>query len=352
MKKKIALIIGITGQDGSYLAEFLLKKKYIVYGMVRRSSMPNTQRIDHILAPDRFLELKPGKIRREYGDLSNSSQIQNLIQKIKPDEIYNLGAQSHVAVSFEIPEYTSDVVGLGTLRVLEAIKNIKPNIKFLQASSSEMFGNSKLKKQDEKTPFNPSSPYATAKVMGYWTTKNYRANHNIFASNVIMFNHESPRRGVNFVTKKIVRALCEIKTNKKKVLFLGNINAVRDWGYAKEYCEMLWKILQQRKPDDFVISTNKKCSVRKFAEEVGKELGFHIIWKGKKEKEVGIDKKTNRIIIKIDKVFYRPNDVNYLLGDSTKARRVLKWKPKTSLKELIKIMVSRELYLLSKNRFY
>ena len=351
-KRKIALIIGVTGQDGSYLAELLIKKNYIVHGMVRRSSMPNTQRIDHILAKSRFEETKENKLRREYGDLSSSGQIQNLIRRIKPVEIYNLGAQSHVRVSFDVPEYTYDIVGIGPLRILEAIKSINPKIKYLQASSSEMFGNSKDKLQNENTSFNPGSPYASAKTLGYWTTKNYRDNFKIFASNSIMFNHESPRRGINFVTKKIVRRLCEIRNNKKGFLYLGNLNARRDWGYAKEYSEMMWKILQLKKPDDFVISTKENCSVRQFVEKVGKELQFKIIWRGKKEKEVGIDKKTNKIIVKIDTEFYRPNDIMSLLGDSSKAKRVLKWKPKTSLKKLIQIMIKTELTLIKQNRLY
>lgn len=351
-KRKVALIIGVTGQDGSYLAEFLLKKNYIVYGMVRRSSMPNTQRIDHILAQSRFEETSQNKIRREYGDLSSSAQIQNLIRRIKPDEVYNLGAQSHVRVSFDVPEYTYDIVGLGPLRILEAIKTINPKIKYLQASSSEMFGNSKEKIQNENTPFNPGSPYASAKTLGYWTTKNYRDNFKIFASNSIMFNHESPRRGINFVTKKIVRRLCEIKKNKKGTLYLGNLDARRDWGYAKEYSEIMWKILQLKKPDDFVISTKENCSVRKFVEKVGHELGFKIAWKGKKDKEIGIDKNTNKIIVKIDTEFYRPNDIMSLLGDSSKAKRILKWKSKTSLEELIKIMIKTELFLIKQKRLY
>ena len=351
-KRKVALIIGVTGQDGSYLAEFLLKKKYTVYGMVRRSSMPNTQRIDHILAKSRFEETGKNKIRREYGDLSSSTQILNLIKRIKPDEIYNLGAQSHVRVSFDVPEYTYDIVGIGPLRILEAIKTINPKIKYLQASSSEMFGNSKHKTQNENTPFNPGSPYASAKTLGYWTAKNYRDNFKIFASNSIMFNHESPRRGINFVTKKIVRSLCEIKKNNKGILYLGNLNARRDWGYAKEYSEMMWKILQLKKPDDFVISTKESCSVRKFVEKVARELNFQIIWKGKKEKEIGIDKKTKKIIVKIDPEFYRPNDIMSLLGDSSKAKKILKWKPQTSLQQLIKIMIKKEQSLIRQNRLY
>ena len=350
-KKKVALIIGITGQDGSYLAELLLKKNYTVHGMVRRSSMPNTQRIDHILATSQDEEFGKKKILKEYGDLSTSSHIQNLIKRIKPDEIYNLGAQSHVKVSFAVPEYTYDIVGVGPLRVLEAIKNIKLNIKYLQASSSEMFGNSSETFQNENTPFNPVSPYASAKTLGYWTTKNYRDNFKIFASNAIMFNHESPRRGINFVTKKIVRGLCEIKKNKKKILYLGNLEAKRDWGYAKEYCEVMWKILQLKKPDDFVVATGSNYSVREFVEKVGKELKFDIIWKGKKYKEVGIDKKTNKILIKVDPDFYRPSDIN-LLGDSSKAKKILKWKPKTSIEKLIKVMIKKELSLIEQNKLY
>ena len=351
-KKKIALIIGVTGQDGSYLAELLLKKNYIVHGMVRRSSMPNTQRIDHLLASSQNQELAKKKIRREYGDLSSSAQIQNLIKKIKPDEVYNLGAQSHVRVSFEVPEYTYDIVGVGPLRVLEAIKNIKPNTKYLQASSSEMFGNSKENFQNENTPFNPESPYASAKTLGYWTTKNYRNNFKIFASNAIMFNHESPRRGINFVTKKIVRGLCEIKKNKRKILYLGNLNAKRDWGYAKEYCEVMWRILQLKKPDDFVISTEISYSVREFVEKVARELKFDIIWKGKKEKEIGIDRKTNKILVKIDPYFYRPNDIENLLGDSSKAKKILKWRPKTLATKLIKVMIKKELSLVNQGILY
>ena len=350
-KKKVALIIGITGQDGSYLAELLLKKNYIVHGMVRRSSMPNTQRIDHILATSQDEEFGKKKILKEYGDLSTSSHIQNLIKRIKPDEIYNLGAQSHVKVSFAVPEYTYDIVGIGPLRVLDAIKNIKLNIKYLQASSSEMFGNSSETFQNENTPFNPVSPYASAKTLGYWTTKNYRDNFKIFASNAIMFNHESPRRGINFVTKKIVRGLCEIKKNKKRILYLGNLEAKRDWGYAKEYCEVMWKILQLKKPDDFVVATGSNYSVREFVEKVGKELKFDIIWKGKKYKEVGIDKKTNKILIKVDPDFYRPSDIN-LLGDSSKAKKILKWKSKTSIEKLIKVMIKKELSLIEQNKLY
>ena len=352
MAKKKALIIGITGQDGSYLAEFLLKKNYIVHGMVRRSSMPNTQRIDHILSTSRDDESSNKKVIREYGDLSSSENIQNIIRRIKPDEIYNLGAQSHVKVSFEIPEYTYDIVGVGPLRVLEAIKNIKPKIKYLQASSSEMFGNSKKKVQDENTEFNPESPYASAKTLGYWTTRNYRDNFNIFATNVIMFNHESPRRGLNFVTKKIVRGLIEVKKKKRKFLYLGNLNAKRDWGYAREYCEVMWRMLQLKKPDDFVIATNTHYSVRDFVEATGKELNFNIVWKGKGTKEIGVDKKTNKTIIKIDPYYFRPKDVQSLLGNANKLFKAIKWKPKTSFRQLVKIMVQKEIELIENHKVY
>tara|TARA_B100001057_G_C22847543_1_gene949665 strand:+ start:1865 stop:2923 length:1059 start_codon:yes stop_codon:yes gene_type:complete len=352
MPKKKALIIGITGQDGSYLAEILLNKNYIVHGMVRRSSMPNTQRIDHILPTSRDNEKLNQKVIREYGDLSSSGQIQNLIKRVKPDEIYNLGAQSHVRVSFEIPEYTYDIVGIGPLRVLEAIKNIKPNTKYIQASSSEMFGNSKKNLQDEETKFKPESPYASAKTLGYWTTKNYRDNFKIFASNAIMFNHESPRRGINFVTKKIVRGLCEIKRKKRGILYLGNLNAKRDWGYAKEYCEILWKILQLNKPNDFVLATGKNYSVRDFVEATGRELNMNIIWKGSGLKEVGYETKSKKIIIKVDPYFFRPNDVQSLLGNSSKLYKEMKLKPKTSFNQLVKIMVKNEIKLIKESKLY
>jgi GDPmannose 4,6-dehydratase len=354
MKKRVALILGITGQDGSYLAELLLKKNYTVYGLVRRTSTSNTQRIEHLISLDnKSLEyLNNKKIIREYGDLENSGQLQNLINKIKPNEIYNLAAQSHVRVSFDMPEYTYNVVGVGTLRVLEAIRNTGLKIKFVQASSSEMFGNSLHFPQDENTAFNPESPYASAKVLGYWTAKNYRDNYKIFASNCIMFNHESPRRGLNFVTRKIVRGLCEIKLKKRKIIYLGNLEAKRDWGYAKEYCEGLWKILQQNKPGDFVLATGKSYSVRNFVEITAKQLGFEIIWKGKGEKEYGFDKKTKKTLIKVDRDFYRPTDVNYLQGSYKKAYQILNWKPKTNLQQLIKIMIKNDINLIKKDRLY
>ena len=349
MKK--ALILGVTGQDGSYLAEFLLNKGYKVFGLVRRSSSPNTHRIDNLIT-NSINDKSKNKLIRIYGDVTDSTQISVILKKYKPDEVYNLAAQSHVRVSFEIPEYTYDVVGLGPLRVLDAIKNVNPKIKYLQASSSEMFGNSKKIPQDENTQFSPESPYASAKVLGYFTTINYRKNFGIFACNSIMFNHESPRRGLNFVTKKIVRGLCEIKLNHRKVLYLGNLSAKRDWGYAKDYVECFWKIMQHNKPDDFVIATGKSFSVKTFCELVCNELGIIIKWKGKGINEKGIDVTSNSEIILIDPYFFRPNDIMELRGNFNKAKKNLNWKPKTNLKQLISIMVKEELRLIQDSKFY
>ncbi|MDB9776919.1 GDP-mannose 4,6-dehydratase [Alphaproteobacteria bacterium] len=351
-RQKKALIFGITGQDGSYLAEFLLKKKYLVFGVIRRSSAPNSQRIDHLII-NSFDENKSNKVNLFYGDLADSMSVTNIINKIKPDEIYNFGAQSHVKVSFEIPEYTSNVVGLGALRILESIRHLGLNkCKYLQASSSEMFGNSAVSPQNEKTIFSPQSPYATAKLMAYWTTVNYRDNYNLFAANSIMFNHESPRRGVNFVTKKIIRGLCEIKLKKRDVLFLGNLEALRDWGYAKEYAEMTWKILQYKKPEDFVIATGRNYSVREFIEKVANKLNFDLSWKGKILNEKGIDRKSKKTIIKIHKNYYRVGEVDNLLGDSTKAESLLGWKPKYNIDNIIDIMIKEEVRLIKENKFY
>ena len=349
MSKKKALIFGITGQDGSYLSEILISKNYYVYGVIRRSSAPNTQRIESNINFSKKSNQK--KVNLLYGDLTDSLSVHNIVNEVKPDEIYNLGAQSHVKVSFEVPEYTYNVVGLGALRILESIKNLKIKCKYLQASSSEMYGNINAKKLNEKTSFQPESPYATAKVMAYWTTINYRKNYNVYASNTIMFNHESPRRGLNFVTKKIVRGLCEIKLKKRKILILGNLDSKRDWGYAKEYCYLFWKTLQLKNPTDLVIATGRNYSVREFVELVSKYLDISFNWKGKGVNELGIDS-NKKIIIKISPHFFRPNDVENLLGVSNKAKKLLNWKPKTSIKELIKIMVDEELKFLSKNKFY
>lgn len=333
MKK--ALITGITGQDGSYLAELLLEKGYEVHGIRRRSSTFNTSRIDHLLQDP---HKKGVKLFLHYGDLSDSSNISRLIEKIKPDEIYNLGAQSHVAISFLTPEYTGDVTGLGTLRFLDAIRESGIKTKFYQASSSEMFGMVVETPQKETTPFYPRSPYGVAKVYSYWITKNYRESYGIFACNGILFNHESPRRGETFVTRKITRGLARIKLGIENKLYLGNLNAKRDWGYAKDYAEAMWLMLQQDKPDDYVVATNETHTVREFIEETAKNLGMDIIWKGKGLTEKGIDKTTGKVIIEIDPVYFRPSEVDLLIGDYSKARKKLGWKPKMKFKELVKLM--------------
>jgi len=339
MKK--ALITGITGQDGSYLAEFLIEKGYEVHGIVRRSSSFNTERIDHILPFSRLHESKL-KIYREYGDLSDSSNISRIIERIKPDEIYNLGAQSHVRISFDVPEYTADVVGIGTLRILDAIKESHIKTKFYQAGSSEMFGKVEEIPQSEKTPFYPRSPYGCAKVFSHWITVNYRESYNLFACNGILFNHESPRRGGNFVTKKITRGLVRIKLGLDDCLSLGNLNSKRDWGYAKDYVEAMWLMLQQEKPGDYVIATGETHTVREFVEEAAKVLGMEIIWKGKGVNEKGIDKKTKKTIVKIDPYFFRPSEVDLLLGNAKKAKKKLGWKPKVKFKDLVKLMIEAD----------
>src|SRR3990167_601447 len=336
MKDKVALITGFTGQDGSYLTELLLEKGYEVHGIVRRASTFNTSRVDHIL---RDSHERGVKLFREYGDLSDSSNLSRIIERVNPDEIYNLGAQSHVRVSFEIPEYTADVDALGTLRLLDAIKDTRVKTKFYKASSSEMFGKVREVPQKETTPFYPRSPYGCAKVFAYFTTVNYRESYNLFASNGILFNHESPRRGENFVTRKITRGLSRIKLGKEKCLYMGNLEAKRDWGYAPDYVEAMWLMLQQSKPDDYVIATGENHSVREFIEESAKLLGFDLVWKGRGVDEEGIDKKTNKTIIRIDPYFFRPAEVDFLLGDYTKAAKKLKWRPKTNFKQLVEIMV-------------
>lgn len=339
-KNKKALITGITGQDGSYLAEFLLKKGYEVHGMIRRSSTFNTSRIDHIY---KDLHEKDVKFILHFGDLSDSSNISRLIEKIKPDEIYNLGAQSHVRVSFDTPEYTADVVGLGALRILDAIRESGIKTKYYQASSSEMFGKVQEIPQKETTPFYPRSPYGCAKVFAYWITRNYRDSYNMFACNGILFNHESPRRGSTFVTKKITEGLVKIKLGKLDKIFLGNIDAKRDWGYAKDYVEGMWMMMQAKKPGDYVLSTFETHSVREFIEESAKILGMKIKWSGSGLNEKGIDEKTGKTIIEIDPKYFRPAEVELLLGDNTKARKELGWKPKTSFKALVKLMVEEDL---------
>ena len=345
MKKK-ALIFGITGQDGSYLAEFLLKKKYLVHGVKRRSSSINTFRIDHIYQDP---HVKYRNFFLHYGDITDSTSVSKIIESIRPDEIYNLAAQSHVAVSFEVPEYTANADALGALRILEAIKfhKLEKKTKFYQAGTSEMYGKVQETPQNEKTNFYPLSPYGVAKLYAHWITKNYREAYNIFGSNGILFNHESPRRGETFVTKKIIRALVRIKMGKQKKLFLGNLDSKRDWGHAKDYVEAMWKILQQKKPDDFVIATGKQLSIRQFINLVSKKLSLNIVWKGKGLNEKGIDKDTKKNIIMIDKNYIRPLDVNTLLGNASKARNKLLWKPKINIDQLIEEMISEELNILN-----
>ena len=348
MKKKIALIFGITGQDGSYLAEFLLKKNYIVHGVKRRSSSINTRRVDHIYQD-------PHENKRNfflhYGDITDSTSVFKVISDTRPDEIYNLAAQSHVAVSFEVPEYTANADALGALRILEAIRfhKLEKKTKFYQAGTSEMYGKVQGIPQNEKTNFYPLSPYGVAKVYAHWITRNYREAYGIFGSNGILFNHESPRRGETFVTKKIVNALCKIKLGLQKKLYLGNLDAKRDWGHALDYVEAMWKILQQKRPDDFVIATGKQFSVKQFVNFVSKKLGIKIIWKGSGINEKAIDVLTKKVIVECDKNYFRPLDVNTLLGDAKKARKILKWKPKIDINQLVDDMVTSELAELTKN---
>jgi GDPmannose 4,6-dehydratase len=341
MKKK-ALIFGVTGQDGSYLSSFLLKKKYIVHGVKRRSSSLNTSRIDH-LYKDRH-ENKKINFILHYGDITDTLSVSSLIKKIQPDEIYNLAAQSHVAVSFEVPEYTANADALGALRILEAIRfnKLEKKTKFYQAGTSEMFGKVREIPQTEKTNFYPRSPYGVAKLYAHWITINYRETYKIFACNGILFNHESPVRGETFVTKKIVRALCRIHLGLQKKLYLGNLNAKRDWGHAKDYVEGMWKIMQQKNPDDFVLATGKQYTVKHFANLVMNRLGFKYYWKGKGAKEKCFDYNGN-CIIECNKEYFRPLEVDTLLGNAAKARRVLKWKPKYNIVTLIEEMVTKEL---------
>ena len=348
MNKKIALIFGITGQDGSYLAEFLLKKKYIVHGVKRRSSSLNTSRVDHIYQDPHE---KRKNFFLHYGDITDAISVSTLIKKVKPNEIYNLAAQSHVSVSFEVPEYTANADAVGALRILEAIKfhGFEKKTKFYQAGTSEMFGKVKEIPQTEKTPFYPRSPYGVAKVYAHWITVNYREAYKIFASNGILFNHESPRRGETFVTRKIVIALCKIKLGLQKKLFLGNLDAKRDWGHAKDYVEAMWKILQRKTPSDYVIATGKQYSVKEFVNLTLNELKIKHHWKGKGIKSKCYDKNGN-CIIECDKEYFRPLEVDTLLGNSKKALKELNWKPKIHIKELVKEMVSSELSLIKNDK--
>tara|TARA_B100001057_G_scaffold202598_1_gene203359 strand:- start:4991 stop:6040 length:1050 start_codon:yes stop_codon:yes gene_type:complete len=341
VKRKKALIFGITGQDGSYLAEFLLKKNYIIHGVKRRSSSANTERIDHIFDSINF---KNKNFFIHYGDVTDSSSTLNIINRIKPDEIYNLAAQSHVRVSFDIPEYTANSTALGSLRILEAIKNLNlKKTKYYQASSSEMFGKQKKNlSQNERTKFHPMSIYGVSKVFAYHASVFYREAYGIFASNGILFNHESPRRGPTFVTKKIVQALVRILMNKQDYLSLGNLYAIRDWGHAKDYVETMWKILQYKKPDDWVIATNEEMTVKTFINKCAKKLKMNLIWKNKGVNEIAIDKNTKKTIIKIDKKYFRPGEVDFLKGDYSKAKKLLKWKPRYKSDDLIDDMIKYE----------
>ncbi len=327
---KTALITGITGQDGSYLAELLLKRGYEVHGIVRRSSLINTHRIDHIY----------NNIKLHYGDVTDSTNIVRVIQEVYPDEIYNLGAQSHVKVSFEMPEYTGQTDALGTLRILEAVRllELEDRTRIYQASTSEMYGKVQEVPQSETTPFYPRSPYGVAKVYGYWIVKNYRESYGLHASSGILFNHESPRRGETFVTRKIVRGLSSISTGRQNILYLGNLNAKRDWGHAKDYVMAMWLMLQQDEPDDYVIATGKQYSVREFVEEAAPYFGINIIWEGEGIDEVGVDKNTGKVVVKVDSKYFRPSEVETLLGDATKAKKKLGWEPKISFKQLVEDM--------------
>ena len=346
MKTKKALIFGITGQDGSYLAEFLLKKGYIVHGVKRRSSSFNTERIDHIYQDP---HVKNRKFILHYGDVTDSLSVSTIIKNTRPDEIYNLAAQSHVAVSFEVPEYTANADAIGALRILEAIKfhKLEKYTKFYQAGTSEMYGKVKQVPQTEKTPFYPRSPYGVAKVYAHWITVNYREAYKIFACNGILFNHESPVRGETFVTRKIIIALCKIKLGQQKKLYLGNLNAKRDWGHAKDYVIAMWKILQNKKPDDFVIATGKQYSVKEFVNLSLEELGIKHKWIGNGINTKCYDEKGN-CIISCKKEYFRPLEVDTLLGDASKAKKQLNWKPKTNIKKLVKEMIDSELQKLQK----
>jgi GDPmannose 4,6-dehydratase len=348
---KVALITGVTGQDGAYLAEFLLNKGYIVHGIKRRSSSFNTARIDHLYKDPHERNVN---FFMHYGDLTDSTNLIRIIQETLPNEIYNLAAQSHVQVSFETPEYTANSDGLGTLRLLEAIRilGLEKKTKFYQASTSELYGQIQEIPQNETTPFYPRSPYAVAKLYAYWITVNYREAYDIFACNGILFNHESPIRGETFVTRKITMAVTKIKHGLQEKLYLGNLDAKRDWGFAKDYVEAMWLILQQEYPEDYVIATGEAHSVREFTELAFKEVGIKILWKGKDHEEVGIDFSTGKILVKIDPRYYRPTEVDLLIGDSSKAKEKLGWKPKVKLEELVTIMIKADEKAIEQNYYF
>ena len=343
MQKKRAFITGITGQDGSYLTELLISKGYEVHGLVRRASTFNTQRIDHL-----YKDIHDGDIKLflHFGDLTDSCNLNRLLEKIVPDEIYNLGAQSHVRVSFDVPEYTSDVDAMGTLRILDAIKETGVRTRFYQASTSELFGNSKEIPQNEETPFTPRSPYAVAKLYSYWITRNYREAYGLHASNGILFNHESPRRGETFVTRKITMAVARIAKGLQSCLFIGNIDAKRDWGYAPDYVKLMWMMLQQEHPDDYIAATGEAHSVREFIELAFATVGISLAWKGNCIDEIGYDQKNNRVLVRIDPRYFRPTEVDFLLGSSKKAREKLGWVPSVNFEQLVEIMVNADMTIL------
>src|SRR5271157_1382439 len=342
MANKVALITGITGQDGAYLAEFLLRKGYEVHGIKRRSSSLNTDRIDHLY---RDPHEEGVRFRLHYGDLTDSSSLQRIVQQVQPDEIYNLGAQSHVQVSFEVPEYTADVDGLGTLRLLEAIRNLgmEKDVRFYQASTSELYGKVQEIPQKETTPFHPRSPYAAAKLFAYWIVVNYRESYGMFACNGILFNHESPIRGETFVTRKVTRAAARIRHGLQKMLYMGNLDAKRDWGFAGDYVELMWLMLQQTAPDDYVIATGVTATVREFITLAFARAGFTLRWEGKGVKEKGIDAETGAVLVSVDPRYFRPAEVDILIGDPSKARKLLGWKPSVQLHQLVEMMVDEDL---------
>lgn len=345
---KTALITGITGQDGSYLTEFLIDKGYEVHGIIRRSSSFNTGRIEHLY---RDPHVNNRKMILHYGDLTDSSNLSRLIEKIVPDEIYNLAGQSHVKVSFEVPEYTAEVNGLGTLRLLDAIREVGIHTKFYQASTSELYGKVVESPQTENTPFYPRSPYAIAKLYSFWTVKNYREAYQLFACNGILFNHESPRRGETFVTRKITRAVARINARLQEKLFLGYLDAKRDWGYAPDYIEGMWLMLQQDKPDDYLLATGENHSVREFTELAFKEVGVDLAWEGENEQEVGRDRASGKILVEVDPNYFRPTEVDTLLGNPAKAKQLLGWQPKTNFQELVKIMITADVEKVRRRGF-
>ncbi len=347
MAKK-ALITGITGQDGSYLAELLLEKGYEVHGVIRRSSSFNTGRIDHLYNDPRF---SGSKFFLHYGDVTDTSNINRLLEKVEPQEVYNLAAQSHVKVSFEVPEYTAEVDAVGTLRFLDAIRETGITTKFYQASTSELYGKVQEVPQTEKTPFYPRSPYGVAKLYGYWIIVNYREAYNIFACNGILFNHESPRRGETFVTRKITMAAARIKLGLQQQLTLGNLNSKRDWGYAPEFVEGMWRMLQQETPEDFVLATGETHTVRTFVDAAFNELGIALRWEGEAEHEKGIDAKTGKILVAVDPKYYRPTEVDLLIGDATKAKRKLGWEAKTKFADLARLMAKADYELVQKRGY-